>query len=96
MPMVRTQTLVQLTDELIALLDKEATRRGVSRSALIREALDAYLSDVGNARKVALWRAGYEQHPAGIADEWGDLEAMSAEAADETVRGLDVDEGDPS
>jgi Ribbon-helix-helix protein, copG family len=34
-PMGRVQTIVQLTDELVELLDREAARRGVSRSALI-------------------------------------------------------------
>ncbi len=40
--MARTQTLVQLSDELIARLDTRAAREGRSRSELIREALDVY------------------------------------------------------
>ena len=32
-PMGRVQTIVQLTDELVELLDREAARRGVSRLA---------------------------------------------------------------
>ena len=41
---VRRQTLVQLSDELIGRLDREARERGVSRSALIREALEKHLA----------------------------------------------------
>ena len=41
--MARTQTLVQLSDELIAELDARAAREGRSRSELVREALTDYL-----------------------------------------------------
>ncbi|MGH8909095.1 MAG: ribbon-helix-helix protein, CopG family [Egibacteraceae bacterium] len=41
--MARTQTLVQLTDELIELLDARASRQGVSRSQVVREAVEAHL-----------------------------------------------------
>jgi metal-responsive CopG/Arc/MetJ family transcriptional regulator len=41
----RTQTLVQLTDELLQLLDERAARERRSRSTLIREAIEHYLSD---------------------------------------------------
>jgi hypothetical protein len=43
-PMARIQTLVQLTDDLVALLDAEAADRGVSRSALIREILRKHVA----------------------------------------------------
>lgn len=43
--MARTQTLVQLSDELLAQLDARAARQDRSRSALIREALAAYLAE---------------------------------------------------
>ncbi len=45
MVIARKQTLVQLSDELVDLLDREALRRGVSRSALIREAVEQHLHD---------------------------------------------------
>jgi metal-responsive CopG/Arc/MetJ family transcriptional regulator len=45
MDMARTQTLVQLSDELLALLDARAARERRSRSDLIREALAEYLHD---------------------------------------------------
>lgn len=41
--MARAQTLVQLTDELLAALDQVAVATGRSRSDLIREAIDHYL-----------------------------------------------------
>jgi metal-responsive CopG/Arc/MetJ family transcriptional regulator len=43
MAIARKQTLVQLSDELVGLLDKVAARRGISRSALIREAVETHL-----------------------------------------------------
>lgn len=43
--MARTQTLVQLTDELVSQLDARVAREGRSRSDLIREAVAGYLSD---------------------------------------------------
>ena len=43
--MARTQTLVQLNDELLALLDERAARERRSRSTLIREALEMFLRD---------------------------------------------------
>lgn len=42
--MARTQTLVQLSDELLARLDTRAAREGSSRSDLIREAIAGYLA----------------------------------------------------
>jgi Arc/MetJ-type ribon-helix-helix transcriptional regulator len=43
--MGRRQTLVQLSDELVAELDARGAREGRSRSELIRAALAAYLED---------------------------------------------------
>jgi metal-responsive CopG/Arc/MetJ family transcriptional regulator len=44
--MARTQTLVQLSDDLLAALDQHAASRGRSRSELIREAIERYIHDV--------------------------------------------------
>lgn len=41
------RTLVVLTDDLRARLDKEATRQTASRSLLIRLACEAYLAERG-------------------------------------------------
>lgn len=42
--MARTQTRVQLSDELLAQLDARVAREGRSRSELIREAVADYLA----------------------------------------------------
>jgi metal-responsive CopG/Arc/MetJ family transcriptional regulator len=44
MAMSRKQTLVQLSDELLAQLDERGAREGRSRSDLIREAVSGYLA----------------------------------------------------
>lgn len=44
MGMARTQTLVQLSDELLSQLDARVARDGRSRSELIREAVAGYLA----------------------------------------------------
>lgn len=74
--MARTQTLVQLSDELLAVLDARAARDGLSRSALIRQAVEAWLaSDVEAAIDEAI-RDGYRRRPVIGDDGWGDFEAQ--------------------
>ena len=43
--MSRTATIVQLSEDLLAALDERAAARGVSRSQLIRDAIETYLAD---------------------------------------------------
>ena len=45
MVMSRTQTLVQLTDRLLAALDQYAAAMGRSRSDVIRSAVERFLQD---------------------------------------------------
>jgi metal-responsive CopG/Arc/MetJ family transcriptional regulator len=59
----RTQTLVQLSDELLRRLDERAAREGRSRSSLIRDAIEAYLHDEEKARIGQEIREGYERMP---------------------------------
>ncbi|HEX8754484.1 MAG TPA: ribbon-helix-helix protein, CopG family [Solirubrobacterales bacterium] len=59
----RTQTLVQLNDELLRRLDERAAREGRSRSALIREAIEAHLHDEEKARIDREIIEGYERIP---------------------------------
>jgi len=40
MPVARVQTMVQLSEQLVDLLDRKAARKRVSRSALIRRVLE--------------------------------------------------------
>jgi len=60
---MRTQTMVQLNQSLLSLLDARAARDGVSRSQLIREAIDAHLA--ADAEATALQRVveGYARTP---------------------------------
>lgn len=63
MAMARTQTLVQLSDELLAQLDARAAREGRNRSELIREALSGYLAADRQAEVDRLIVAGYTRRP---------------------------------
>lgn len=67
--------MVQLTDELVELLDRRAARDGVSRSQVIRIAIEAYL---GEDREREIDRQiieGYRRIPPDTPDEWGDVGA---------------------
>jgi Arc/MetJ-type ribon-helix-helix transcriptional regulator len=64
--------MVQLTDDLTNRLDREATRRHCSRSAVIREALVEYLERLSIASKVEQYVASYTAEPPGEPDLWGE------------------------
>jgi metal-responsive CopG/Arc/MetJ family transcriptional regulator len=73
MAVARTQTLVQLSDELLALLDERASRERRSRSELVREAIESYL---GASREAEIDRQiieGYTSKPP--RDVWSDAPA---------------------
>jgi metal-responsive CopG/Arc/MetJ family transcriptional regulator len=70
MPMARTQALVQLTDELLARLDARADRERRSRSDLIREAVERYLTDDPEAEIDRRIVEAYTRRPQ--EDVWGD------------------------
>jgi metal-responsive CopG/Arc/MetJ family transcriptional regulator len=78
----RTQTLVQLSRSLLTRLDERAAREGRSRSALIRDAIDAYLYDEEEARIDREIREGYERIPV-TDDEMTWAEASAREAVEE-------------
>jgi len=61
--MARAQTLVQLSDELLAELDARAAREGRNRSELIREALTGYLAADREAEIDRLIVEGYTRAP---------------------------------
>lgn len=92
MVMARTQTLVQLSDELIEALDRRALADSVSRSHLIRSAVAAFLTDELRDSVGRQIVEGYQRVPQGSIDEWGDLDAMTASASDTTFRRLDAEE----
>lgn len=78
MVVARKQTLVQLSDELLAALDERAGRAGVSRSQLIREAIHAYLK-AGRAAEIdAAIVAGYTRIPPPEHDPWAEAAAIES------------------
>ncbi len=90
--MARTQTMVQLTDRLLHLLDVQAARKGISRSALIRTAVEEFLrkdqeSIVG--REIV---EGYIRIPPATPDEWGDLAQITDHATVDVLHRLDAEE----
>jgi metal-responsive CopG/Arc/MetJ family transcriptional regulator len=68
----RRQTLVQLNDELLALLDRRAARDGRSRSQLIREALEEYLRDEREAEIDRQIVEAYMRMPQPERDPWAE------------------------
>jgi Arc/MetJ-type ribon-helix-helix transcriptional regulator len=84
--------MVQLTEDLVALLDREAERRGVSRSALIRTAIEEFLR---NDREATISRRivdGYVRIPPETPDEWGELAEVTDQASVDLLRRLDAEE----
>jgi metal-responsive CopG/Arc/MetJ family transcriptional regulator len=79
--MARTQTLVQLTDDLLAALDQYAAATGRSRSDLIRTAIEQYLTDSLQGEIDRQVVEGYTRVPQ-EPDPWADVlarESISAE-----------------
>ncbi|MHB1504478.1 MAG: ribbon-helix-helix domain-containing protein [Acidimicrobiales bacterium] len=74
--MARIQTLVQLDDQLVSLLDQRASKEGLSRSALIRRAVEAYLPEDLEAAMDQAIVAGYRALPPG--EPPSDLSALAA------------------
>lgn len=84
--------MVQLNDELLRDLDQAAATRGVSRSAVIRDAVEQYLESTRRADIGAQIVAGYERIPPGTPDGWGDLDAIADQSAGELMARLDAEE----
>lgn len=61
--MARQQTLVQLSDELLAVIDQQAAMEGISRSVLIRRAIEAHVVDARNAEIDRAIVDGYRRIP---------------------------------
>jgi metal-responsive CopG/Arc/MetJ family transcriptional regulator len=80
MPMARTQTLVQLSDELLERLDARRAREGRSRSEVVREAIELYLAADREAEIDRLIVEAYTRRPP--QDVWGDEAAKRMIAAE--------------
>ncbi len=92
----RTQTLVQLNEELVARLDRRASRLGVSRSRLIRELLELSLTDETRSERTRRMIEGYERAPQAEArDEWGDLDAWTETNVRRNLAALSAEEEEP-
>jgi metal-responsive CopG/Arc/MetJ family transcriptional regulator len=59
----RRQTLVQLSDALLARLDRQRAREGRSRSEIIREAVERYLDADREAEVDRRIVEAYTRHP---------------------------------
>lgn len=88
----RKQTLVQLDRTLLAMLDQRAAKRGVSRSQVIREAVEAHIGDDYEAEISRQIIAGYERMPQSTPDEWGEPSSFAAVAARDLHRRLAAEE----
>jgi predicted DNA-binding protein len=80
MAMARTQTLVQLSDELLERLDARRAREGRSRSEVVREAIEQYLAADREAEIDRLIVEAYTRRPP--EDVWGDEPAKRMIAAE--------------
>jgi len=90
MVIARKQTLVQLNDELVRLLDERATRERRSRSAVIRSAVESYLHDEREAEIDREIVEAYTRMPQ-TEQEVGWLDAH----VKDTMRALDEEEDEP-
>ena len=91
----RTQTMVQLNQELLERLDRRVSASGASRSQVIREAIEAYLADDQAAVTDRLIVEGYTRMPQGgdfDADAWGELGTMAAALTADQMRRLNEEE----
>ena len=80
MAMARTQTLVQLSDELLQRLDTYRAREGRSRSEVIRDAIEQYLAADRQAEIDRQLVEAYTRQPP--VDVWGDEAAKTMIAAE--------------
>ena len=80
--MARRQTLVQLNDELLALLDAQASRTGRSRSEIIRTAVEHELAGDREAAIDSAIVSGYERIPPEELGLWAEASAKRSVAAE--------------
>lgn len=84
--------MVQLNDDLVRQLDDEASRRGVSRSAVIRRAITEMLAATGEDTVTRAIVDGYRRIPQNTPDAWGDLSRQVDSSNRETLVRLDEEE----
>ena len=74
--MARKQVLVQLTEELVSKLDELAGQTGLSRSAMVRDAVERYVVKESEAEKDRRLIEGYTKYPPD-----GEFDEMAEDAA---------------
>jgi predicted transcriptional regulator len=84
--------MVQLSDDLLEVLDRAANRRGASRSALIRELLWHGLAEDHHVLVGERIAAGYRRVPPGEPDDWGDVGTGIDTSTEEVLSRLDAEE----
>lgn len=84
--------MVQLTDDLVVALDAHAAERGISRSALIREALTAYLAEQRTVDIGQQIVEGYRARPPDEPDAWGEVTTPGDAGTREVRQRLDAEE----
>lgn len=89
----RTQTLLQLTDELVDLLDRRASEQGVSRSKLVRTILEQELRQDRESEISRRLVEGYSRIPQSEGrDAWGDLDAWTEQNTRRNLAALRCEE----
>jgi hypothetical protein len=74
--------MVQLSEDRIKRLDRVATRSGVSRSQVVRDAIDNALTPPIDSDLAARYAAAYPDNDDTV-DEWGELDEWHSAAARE-------------
>lgn len=87
--------MVQLNEELIELLDTRAQHDGVSRSHVIRIAIEAYLGEDRERRLDRLIIEGYRRIPQDSGEDERDLAAFHTDAAVAALRAVQGEESEP-
>jgi len=74
--MARKQVLLQLTDDLVRRLDRVSKEKGLSRSAIVRDALERYVSRESEEEMDRRLIEGYTRFPPdGEFDAWSEQQA---------------------
>ncbi|MGH2772337.1 MAG: ribbon-helix-helix protein, CopG family [Actinomycetota bacterium] len=85
-------TMLQMTPAMVLALDRQAGKKGISRSALVREIVEKYLKDDEESAISARIVEGYRRIPPATPDTWGDLSAVTEAATADLLNRLDEEE----
>lgn len=83
--MALRSVMLQLRDDQLDRLDADAARAGVSRSKLVRDAVDALLDGRVDPDVAQQYREAYPA-PTHGSDAWGDVDAWHDAAAKQRAR----------